>query len=161
MKKYIKSSSWKDQQEGGYGSCYNIVYKPVTLGPEDDEWKLSFGAYIDEDGFWFEEDDEGGTGATSIGAIAFLENFDSGATIRFPFDIQYIILGNPENKDEFYLYEPDRSLDKENGIWYNIDEVEGMQQDEAEEFMEEHQDEIFDAIIKIVNGNLYQFGYEL
>lgn len=159
--KSVKASSWKDQREGGYGSVYDISYKPVTFGTSDDEWELSFGAYIDEDGFWFEDDSEGGTGSTEIGAIAFLENFDSGATIRFPFGIQYMIFGNPENPDEFFLSEPDRSLAKDEGIWYNIDDVEGISQTEAEEFMEDHKDEIFDAIIKIVNDNLYKFGYEL
>lgn len=161
--KSVKASSWKDQQEGDYGSVYNIKYTPVTFSTEDGEWQLSFNAYIEEteNAFWFDDDNEGGTGGTAIGAIAYLENFSRGATIRFPFDIYYMIFGNPENTDDFYLCEPDRSLDKDEGIWYNIDEVEGISQTEAEEFMEEHKDEIFDAIIKIVNDNLYQFGYEL
>ena len=156
----IKASSWKDQQEGGYGSVYDIDYdyrNPIVI----DGWKLTFGAYVDEDGFWFEDDSEGGTGGTEIGAIAFLENEETGATIRFPFGISYSIFGNPENKDEFYLYEPDRSLDKDNGILYHIDDIEGIDKYDAKQFVEDHNEEIFDAIIQVMNQNLYKFGYEL
>lgn len=151
-------SSWKDQRDGGYGSVYDITYNPTMVC---DDWKLTFGAYIDEDRFWFEDDDEGGTGGTEIGAIAYLKNQNTGAKIRFPFGIYYDILGVKETPDEFYLYEPDRSLDYENGIWYNIDEVNGIDEYDANEFVEDNLQEIFDAIVDVVNQNLYKFGYEL
>lgn len=153
-------SSWKDQQEGGYGSVYNITYKPTMVCGD---WKLTFGAYIDEDPdrFWFDDDDEGGTGGTEIGAIAYLENQNTGAEIRFPFGINYYIEGDDENPDEFYLVKPDRGLDHETGIWYNIDKVTGIDKYDAKEFVEDNLQEIFDAIIDVVNQNLYKFGYEL
>lgn len=151
-------SSWGDQKNGGYGSVYDIDYTPVTVCGD---WTLTFGAYIDEDDFWFDEDDEGGIGGTNIGAIAYLENEDTGVTIRFPFGIDYTILGNKDNPDEFYLCEPDRGLDYETGITYVIDDVTGIDEYDAKEFIEDNLQEIFDAIIDVVNQNLYKFGYEL
>lgn len=151
-------SSWEDQKNGVYGSVYDIDYTPVTVC---DDWTLTFGAYIDEDDFWFEEDDEGGTGGTNIGAVAYLENEDTGVEIRFPFGIDYTILGNKDNPDEFYLSEPDRSLDHDTGISYVIDDVRGIDEYDAKEFIEDNLQEIFDAIIDVVNKNLYKFGYDL
>lgn len=153
-------SSWKDQQEGGYGTVYDMDWEPSVVC---NDWELTFGAYIDEDTnyFWFENDDEGGIGGVSIGAIAYLENIDTGAEIEIAFDINYTILGNKENPDEFFLSEPDRGLDHESGISYNIQEVSGIDEYDAKEFIEDNLKEIFDAIIAIVNQNLYKFGYEL
>jgi len=153
-------SSWNDIKNGHYGSTYNIDYDPITICGD---WKLSFGAYLDEDPnlFWFEDDEEGGTGSTDIGAVAWLENPITGAEIRMPFGINYSIFGNPENPDEFYLSEPDRSLDHEAGIWWDIDEISGIDINEAREFVDDNLQEIFDAIIDVVNKNLYKFGYEL
>lgn len=151
-------SSWTDMQNGNYGTCYDIDYIPVTVCGN---WELSFGAYIDEDNFNFEEDAEGGTGSTNIGAVAYLENKDTGAIIRFPFGIDYTILGDIDNPDEFHLYEPDRSLDWGTGITYVIDDVTGMDVNDAEQFIEDNLPEIFDAIVNVVNQNLYKFGYDL
>lgn len=153
-------SSWKDMQNGGYGSVYNMDWEPITVCGN---WELTFGAYIDEDSnyFWFDEDDEGGIGGTEIGGIAYLENAETGVKIRFPFGINYTIFGNVDDPDEFYLSEPDRGLDWENGIWYNIDEVSGIDEYDAKEFVEDNLQEIFDAIVDVVNQNLYKFGYEL
>ena len=153
-------SSWKDMQNGHYGSVYNMDWEPTMVCGD---WELTFNAYIDEniDYFWFDEDDEGGTGGTEIGAIAYLENTKTDATIRFPFGINYTIFGDIDNPDEFYLSEPDRGLNHENGIWYNIDEVSGIDEYDAKEFIEDNLQEIFNAIIAIVNKNLYKFGYEL
>lgn len=153
-------SSWKDQQTGNYGSVYDMDWEPTYVCGD---WELTFGAYIDEDtnSFWFDEDPEGGTGGTSIGAIAYLENVETGAVIRFPFDIYYHVFGDVEDPDEFYLEEPDRSLDHDEGIRYNIDDVDGIDEADAKEFVEDNLQEIFDAIIDVVNQNLYKFGYEL
>jgi len=161
MKKYIKSSSWKDQQEGHYGTVYNIDYdryNPMEVAG----WKLTFGAYIDEDdrGFWYDEDDpEGGFGGTSIGAIAYLEQDDK--QIEISFGIQYNIFGDRDNPDEFYLGEPDRGLDEETGTWYSILDTEGIDEYDANEFIKDNYRELFDALVKVVNANLYKFGYEL
>lgn len=156
MKRYIKSSSWKDLQEGGYGSVYNITYKPTMVCGD---WKLTFGAYIDENQFWFEDDDEGGIGGTEIGAIAYLKN--GSQEIELSFGIQYNIFGDKDNPDEFYLAEPDRSLDEESGTWYSILGVWNIEESDARAFIEDNHREIFDALIKVVNSNLYKFGYEL
>ena len=157
MKKYVKSSSWADQREGHYGTVYNIIYTPSVVAG----WVLTFGAYIDEDTdrFWFDDDSEGGTGGTNIGAIAYLEQ--GSKQIELSFGIQYSIFGNPDNKDEFFLSEPDRSLDEESGTWYTVLNTQGISEEDAKEFVEENHREIFDALIKVVNENLYQFGYEL
>lgn len=153
-------SSWKDQQTGGYGTVYNMDWEPTTVCSD---WELTFGAYIDEntDYLWFEEDSDGGMGGTSIGAIAYLENMDTGAEIEISFDINYSIFGDIDNPDEFFLSEPDRGLDYESGISYSIMDVSRIDEYDAKEFIEDHHREIFDAIIAVVNKNLYKFGYEL
>ena len=153
-------SSWKDQQEGGYGTVYDMDWEPSVVC---NDWELTFGAYIDEDTnyFWFDEDSEGGTGGTSIGAIAYLGNINTGAEIEISFNIVYEIFGNKENPDEFFLSEPDRSLDYESGISYSIQNVSGIDEYDAKEFVDENIKEIFDAIVAIVDQNLYKFGYEL
>ena len=156
--KSVKASSWKDQREGGYGSVYDIDYdnhNPMTVAG----WELTFGAYIDEDGFWFDENDEGGDGGTNIGAIAYFEK--AGAEIEIAFSIGYSIFGDIDNPDEFFLTEPDRGLDWENGIQYSILKVNGIDEYDAKEFIEDNHREIFDALISVVNDNLYKFGYEL
>lgn len=151
-------SSWEDQKNGGYGTVYDIDYTPVTVCGD---WILTFGAYIDEDDFWFDEDIEYGVGHTNIGAVAYLTNNDTGAEIRMPFGVDYNIFGVKNKPDEFYLYEPDRGLDHETGIGYDIDRTKGITEEEAETFIDDNLQEIFDAIIDVVNQNLYKFGYEL
>lgn len=153
-------SSWNDQQNGGYGSVYDIDYdnhNPMIVAG----WKLTFGAYIDEDdnSFWFEDDSEGGTGGTNIGAMAYLTR--GSQEIEISFGVQYSIFGDPDNADEFYLAEPDRSLDEETGTWYSIIGVWNIEESDAREFIEANYKELFDALIAVVNQNLYKFGYEL
>ena len=158
MKRYIKSSSWKNQRDGGYGTVYNIDYTPTEVAG----WELTFGAYIDEDtdSFYFDDKDpDGGFGYTSIGAIAYLKN--GSQEIEISFGIQYDIFGDKDNPDEFYLAEPDRSLDEESGTWYSILGVWNIEESDAKEFIEDNHRELFDALIKVVNQNLYKFGYEL
>ena len=153
-------SSWNDQRNGHHGTVYNMDWEPTYVCGD---WELTFGAYIDEDTnyFWFDEDDEGGTGGTEIGGIAYLENAETGVSITMPFGINYSIHGDIEDPDEFYLYEPDRGLYEETGIWFNIDDADGIDELDAEEFVRDNLSEIFDAIIDVVNQNLYKFGYEL
>lgn len=154
-------SSWKELNNGSYGTVYDFDWTPTTVCGN---WELTFDRYIEEDTnyFWFDEEEvDGGFGATEIGAIAYLTNKDTGVRIEFPFGIVYHINGNIDNPDEFYLSEPDRSLDHEAGIWYNIDKVNGIDEYDAKEFVEDNLQEIFDAIIDVVNQNLYKFGYEL
>lgn len=151
-------SSWKELNNGSYGTVYDMDNVITTVCGN---WELSFGRYIDEDGFWFDEDDDGGIGGTDIGAMAYLSNRDTGATIRFAFSIYYNIFGEKDNPDEFYLSEPDRSLDYEAGVGYTIDEVIDIDEQDAKEFIDDNIKEIFDAIVPIVNDQLYKFGYEL
>ena len=157
MKKYIKSSSWKDQREGGYGT----IYRPDNIKVDIGDWELSLTATLDEliDLFYFENNDEGGDGGTTFCGIGVLTNKTDGKEIMFQFWLPYYIFGKLENPDEFYLdHEPydQTELDVCDEHYMSIDDA------DAKEIVNwELEGEIVSGLYDIVDKNLYKFGYEL
>lgn len=160
MKRYVNASSWSDINSGKYSNYIKPDYTPVDIAG----YKLTISDTIDEmdNLFWFDDDSEGGTGGTTFFGIGELTNDEDSALdyIHFKFWVSYDILGVLDNPDEFYLYEPDRGLDKDAGVELELYES-TFSEGYANAFLEEHHDEIFDAIIEIINKNLNKFGYEL
>lgn len=157
MKKYVKSSSWKDQREGGYGT----IYRPDNIKVDIGDWELFLTATLDEliDSFYFENNDEGGDGGTTFCGIGVLTNKTDGKEIMFKFWLPYYIFGKQENPDEFYLdHEPydQTDLDVCNEHYISI------RDSEADNVINwELKDEIVSGLYDIVDKNLYKYGYEL
>ena len=151
-------SSWKDQQEGGYGTVYRPDNITVDIGAD---WKLTLTSTLDEmlDNFYFDYNDEGGDGGTLFCGVGILTNKHTGDEIYFKFWLPYYIFGKLDNPDEFYLdHEPydQTELDPCNEQYISIDD------DEIKDLITwELEDDIISGLYDIVDQNLYKFGYEL
>ena len=150
-------SSWKNQQEGGYGSIYRPDNITVDIGTD---WKLTLEGTLDEvsEYFYYDEDDvEGGSGGTTFFGIGVLTDKD-GYKIKFKFWLPYYIFGNLDNPDEFYLdHEPYDQTTLEvfsDYVPFPLSEDVDLVEDELE-------DDIIYGLYDIVDQNLYKFGYEL
>lgn len=152
-----RSSSWSELNKGGYSHEIKPSYTPVMING----WELGIEDTIDEmvDDFWFDDDDEGGTGGTRFFGIGTFTKPGTDIIIKFAFWIVFFVLGNPDDPDLFDIYEPDRSLDRESGVELEVRDVIGIDEDDAKEILEENQDDIFDVLVDVVSKHLDKFGY--
>lgn len=166
------NESLKEEMYHHIDNGYSMVkpkYKPVVI----DGHKITIDGTIDEmDNFYFDEDEQGGTGSVGFFGVCFARNtvdrpgydnseysFNHSDFIKFKWWFTVNLYGDEYDETKIYM-DIDNSLIESDLFEYAVMQDEtNVSKEEAEDFIDRNAYEIGNFIWNVIKNNATSFGY--